>query len=72
MADPANITISFNGEQLEVPSGTTIESLLEIVEMQKGVVAVEVNLEVVPREQHGSRLLLVDDKIEAVTLVGGG
>jgi sulfur carrier protein len=35
-------------------------------------VAVEVNEEVVPREQHAERELRDGDRVEIVTLVGGG
>jgi sulfur carrier protein len=35
-------------------------------------VAVEVNLEVVPRAQHAQTRLRDGDRLEVVTLVGGG
>jgi sulfur carrier protein len=35
-------------------------------------VAVELNLEVVPRAQHSSTALREGDRLEVVTLVGGG
>jgi sulfur carrier protein len=35
-------------------------------------VAVEINLEVVPRAQHRETVLNAGDRVEVVTLVGGG
>ncbi len=67
-----NITIQFNGQQLDIPVGTSIEQLLILAEIRSRLVAVEVNLEIVPREQHASHCPAPGDIIEAVTLVGGG
>ncbi len=68
----ANITIQFNGQSLDVPTRTTIEQLLTLAEIRSRLVAVEVNLEIVPREQHAAYCVAPGDVIEAVTLVGGG
>lgn len=72
MSDASPLTIQFNGSNIDVPSGTSIVGLLELVEMQGAVVAVEVNQEVVPRETHAKHCVEHNDVIEAVTLVGGG
>lgn len=55
-----------------VPTGMTIAQLLETAEIRSKLVAVEVNLEIVPREQHTHYQVQEGDSIEAVTLVGGG
>jgi sulfur carrier protein len=67
-----HITIQFNGQSIELPTDTSIEQMLAVVQMRSQLVAVEVNLEVVPREQHATYLLHGGDVVEAVTLVGGG
>jgi sulfur carrier protein len=64
--------IEVNGEQREVAEGTTIASLLCALEVTPPHVAVEVNLEVVPRARHGETKLREGDRLEVVTLVGGG
>jgi len=64
--------ISVNGEPKEVPDGTTVERLLDLLEVQRRRIAVEVNRELVPRSQHGARALAEGDAVEIVTLVGGG
>ena len=64
--------IIFNGTPREVPDGATVASLLRELELTARHVAVELNLEVVPRAAHGERRLEPGDRMEVVTLVGGG
>ncbi len=61
-----------NGEEREVPEGTTVLALLERAAVDRRRVAVEVNLEVVPRTEHPTRALRAGDRVEVVTMVGGG
>ena len=68
----STITVQFNGQTIDLPSGTTIERLLQLAEMQGQALAVEVNLDIVPRDEHATRSLCDGDCVEAVTLVGGG
>ena len=64
--------INVNGEKREVPDGATLRELLELLEVQRGRVAVERNLEIVPKAQFDSCCLANGDQLEIVTLVGGG
>lgn len=64
--------IVYNGEPLEIPAGSTIAAVLSHKSVRTEVVAVELNLEIVPRQMHGSTVLSEGDQIEVVTLVGGG
>ncbi len=68
----SNISIQFNGQTLDVPSGTTVAQLLELAEIRSRLVAVEVNLEILPQPAHATHALGAGDTIEVVTLVGGG
>ena len=68
----STIQMQFNGQDLSVPTGCSIADLLEIVQMRSKLVAVELNLAIVPRELHQATLLSAGDIVEAVTLVGGG
>ncbi len=61
-----------NGEARQLPEGTTIAELLAMMDLQPQRVAVEVNLELVPRQRHMDYRLSADDRLEVVTLVGGG
>ena len=64
--------IIFNGTPREIPEGATVASLLRELDLVSRHVAVEVNLEVVPRATHAERQLEPGDRLEVVTLVGGG
>jgi sulfur carrier protein len=66
------IELLVNGEPYEVPPGTTIAALLVRLQMQPRLVAVERNRDLVPRGQHAACTLEAGDRLEIVTLVGGG
>ena len=66
------IDISVNGRPLRVPAGSTLARLLESLGLDRGRVAVELNLRVVPRAEHEALRLNHGDKLEVVTFVGGG
>ncbi len=70
-SDPI-VNISVNGELREVASGTTLAQLLESLRLDPRTLAVEVNLDVVPRGRHAQCVLNEGDRLEIVTLVGGG
>jgi len=72
MSRELSIQIEVNGEQREVAEGITIAGLLRELEVTQPHVAVEVNMEVVPRARHGETMLRAGDRLEVVTLVGGG
>jgi sulfur carrier protein len=66
------MTITLNGESRDVAAGMTVAELLGKLEILPKQVAVEVNLELVPRSRHNERVLFENDRLEIVTLVGGG
>ncbi|MFN4297413.1 MAG: sulfur carrier protein ThiS [Brevundimonas sp.] len=63
--------IEVNGEPREVEAGTILD-LVETLGLNPKKVAVERNLEIVPRSLHGETPLADGDRIEIVQLVGGG
>jgi sulfur carrier protein len=65
------VRIICNGQEREIPSETTIAALLEQLQLS-GPIAVEVNLQLAPRERHREWQLHEGDRLEVVTLVGGG
>jgi thiamine biosynthesis protein ThiS len=67
-----SMQIVINGEQRETRDETTIAGLLADLELNPVRVAVEVNYDLVPREQHAAHVLGPGDLVEIVTLVGGG
>ncbi len=66
------MNIQVNGQSREVADGSTVAELLNELGVTQPHVAVEVNLEVIPRAQHRETLLTDGDRVEVVTLVGGG
>ena len=61
-----------NGEAREVGAATTIEALVTLLGLDRRKLAVERNLEIVPRSMFGSIALADGDRIEIVAFVGGG
>ncbi len=66
------MTILFNGEPRETADNISVATLLEQIGFAPRQVAVEVNLDVVPRRQHAEHVRHDGDRVEVVTLVGGG
>ena len=66
------VQITVNGNEREVAGGTSIAALLAELELPPPQVAVEVNLELIPRGRHAEHRLADGDRLEVVTLVGGG
>jgi thiamine biosynthesis protein ThiS len=66
------IEIVVNGVPREVPDGTTVAGLIELLGVERGQVAVERNRDVVERRRHHEVTLVRGDRVEVVTFVGGG
>lgn len=61
-----------NGEPRQVVAPYTVADLIRDLELTGRRLAVEVNLEIVPRSCHGERQLQSGDRIEIVHAIGGG
>ena len=72
MGEPLEITVIVNGESRAVPTGSTAGDLIEALGFAGRPLAVEVNEEVVPRVRLADCRLQSGDRLELVTLVGGG
>jgi len=66
------LQIVVNGQPRSVAVETSVASLLAELGVRPEHCAVEINLELVPRGQHAARVLESGDRLEIVTLVGGG
>ena len=64
--------LEVNGEEREVEDGTSVRALVRELGLVPEQVAVERNRRLVRRDQFDSTELLEGDRIEVVTLVGGG
>lgn len=64
--------IFVNGEQKELSGGLTVIALLAELGVQTERVAVELNLDIVPKGRFGDTILKEGDSVEIVSFVGGG
>lgn len=67
-----NLKITVNGSTMELSSGITIAGLLDQLQVSGKMVAVEQNLEIVPKSEYSKREIAANDTIEIVHFVGGG
>ncbi|MCL5769907.1 MAG: sulfur carrier protein ThiS [Planctomycetes bacterium] len=61
-----------NGHPTEAPERITVAQLLEQLRLPAVRVAVELNRAILPRKAFGQTTLAAGDRVEIVTLVGGG
>ncbi len=60
-----------NGEEREIHAKTVL-ALIETLRLDPQDIAVEQNLEIVPKSRYGETPLQVGDRIEIVEFIGGG
>lgn len=64
--------IFLNGQAKHIEDGTSVEALvLQMADDPRGI-AIERNLEIVPKAEHPTTLLCEGDRLEVVQFVGGG
>jgi sulfur carrier protein len=61
-----------NGDPRDLPAGATVASLVEMLALSGGRIAVEVNEELVPRSTYAEHVLNEGDRVEIVHAIGGG
>jgi thiamine biosynthesis protein ThiS len=66
------MTVLINGESKELPEGLTVSGLLEHLGMRADRVAIERNLDILPRARWMDTVLQPSDSFEIVQFVGGG
>jgi len=66
------ISVSLNGETREIPGDLTLEALLKWMQVSADRVAIERNLEIVPRRLWSETIVVAGDRLEIVHFVGGG
>jgi sulfur carrier protein len=66
------VRIRLNGEEREVPEGTTVGRLADDAAPDRARLAVERNRRVVPRADYDRARVEEGDVLEIVTLAGGG
>jgi thiamine biosynthesis protein ThiS len=68
----ATIPITVNGEPRQIPGPATVADLLARIGLDTRKVAVERNLEIVPRSTYAATALMAGDQLEIVHFIGGG
>ncbi len=66
------IALQVNGESKTCPAGTSLTEFLVQVGLNPQLIAVEYNGEILVRSLWASTTLRSDDRLEIVTIVGGG
>ena len=64
--------IQLNGSAFELADGATVADLLARLDLLGRRVAVELNLDIVPRSLHSTTPLNEHDRVEVVHAIGGG
>lgn len=64
--------VTINGEAREIPDGLTVAALLDHLGMKRELVAIERNLDLLPRALWAETLAQPNDTFEIVHFVGGG
>jgi thiamine biosynthesis protein ThiS len=64
--------VVINGENRNFEAPLTLAGLVQVLGMKTGRVAVELNREIVPRDQWDRTQLADGDRLEIVHFVGGG
>jgi sulfur carrier protein len=68
----ARVELTVNGEAMAVARGTTLAELIATLGLDTRKVAVERNLEIVPRSTYTAVVLDERDALEIVHFIGGG
>lgn len=74
VSQPVNqpITLQVNGEPRQCPAETSLPELLELLGLNPRLVAVEYNGEILHRQFWADTQMQAGDRLEIVTIVGGG
>jgi len=65
-------TIRLNGLDRDLRPGTYVQQLLDELGLCRDRVAIELNLDILPKDNFESHLLQPGDSLEIVQFVGGG
>ncbi len=66
------MNVVVNGEPTPLPEGASVGDLLRALGLDSAPCAAELNRELVPRRARDATPLADGDRVEIVTLVGGG
>ncbi len=72
MSEPGSIQVQVNGKEREVQSGLSVHELVESFDLNPLLIVVELNREILSRDQFKDVHVSEGDAVELVHFVGGG
>ena len=66
------LDVILNGESKAIKTDSSITDLIQFMGLGDARIAVELNLEIVPRSEHATTKLKAGDTLEVVHAIGGG
>ena len=66
------MNIAVNGEMMQLEGPLSVADLLVRLGLPRQKIAVEHNLEIVPKSTYDTHMLAAGDRIEIVQFIGGG
>ncbi len=72
MSDRESIQVQVNGKEREVQSGLSVHELVESFDLNPLLIVVELNREILSRDQFKDVQVSEGDAVELVHFVGGG
>ncbi|HEY3487432.1 MAG TPA: sulfur carrier protein ThiS [Gammaproteobacteria bacterium] len=66
------MNVSINGESRDLPPGANLTDVIALLQLQGRRLAVEVNMEIVPKSRYAEHRLQDGDRVEIVHAIGGG
>jgi thiamine biosynthesis protein ThiS len=66
------MTVTVNGRARQLPPSFSVAQLLELLQLEAALVAVERNQTIIPRNAFDQTSLQDGDRLEIVRFVGGG
>ncbi len=64
--------IFLNGETRQIADNCSITALVKELNLENKRLAIEVNLEIIPRSKFDSYILVEGNKVEIIHAIGGG
>ena len=64
--------ITLNGEKFTLETGSNIVNLIEKLDLDVDKLAIEKNLEIVPKSKFAMTIIKEGDRLEIVHFIGGG
>ncbi len=61
-----------NGKNMKFKQGKSIINLLDYFKINKDIVVVEINFNIIEQDQYEKYILKPEDNIELISFVGGG